>query len=56
MALKDYFENTKGVGVIAASDKEGKVNAAVDARPHFLEDGTLAFRGVAYEKSCSLSR
>ena len=43
MELKDYFENTKGVGVIATADKDGKVNAAVYARPHFLEDGTLAF-------------
>ena len=29
MELKDYFENTKGTGV--------------NARPHFMEDGTLAF-------------
>jgi len=42
-ALKDYFENTKGMGVIATADADGKVNAAVYSRPHFLEDGSLAF-------------
>ena len=42
-ALKDYFENTKGMGVIATADKEGGVNMAVYSRPHFLEEGSLAF-------------
>ena len=42
-ALKDYFENTNGVGVMATADKEGKVNTAVYSRPHFLEDGSVAF-------------
>ena len=42
-ALKDYFENTKGTGIMATADKEGKVNAAVYSRPHFLEDGSIAF-------------
>lgn len=41
--LKDYFENTKGMGVMATADKEGKVNAAIYSRPHFLEDGSIAF-------------
>ena len=43
MELEDYFKKTKGTGVLATSDKYGKVNAAVYARPHFLEDGALAF-------------
>jgi hypothetical protein len=42
MELKDYFENTRGVGVMATADAEGKVDAAVYARPHILEDGTMA--------------
>jgi Pyridoxamine 5'-phosphate oxidase len=42
MELKDYFESTKGVGVLATADGEGKVDAAIYARPHFMEDGTLA--------------
>lgn len=42
MELQEYFENTKGLGVLATADKEGKVDAAVFARPHFMEDGCLA--------------
>lgn len=42
MELKDYFENTKGVGVLATADADGKVDAAIYARPHFMEDGTIA--------------
>jgi len=42
MNLKEYFENTKGVGVLATADGDGKVDAAVYARPHFTEVGTLA--------------
>jgi hypothetical protein len=41
--LKDYFENTEGMGVMSTADKEGKVNAAIYSRPHFLEDGSIAF-------------
>ena len=37
MELKDYFENAKGVGVLATADNDGKVNVAVYARPHFLD-------------------
>lgn len=42
MELKQYFENTKGVGVLATADRDGKVDAAIYARPHLMEDGTLA--------------
>jgi hypothetical protein len=42
MDLKVYFENTEGLGVLATADGEGKVDAAVYARPHFMEDGTIA--------------
>jgi hypothetical protein len=43
MDLKEYFENTNGLGVIASADTKGRVNAAVYARPHIMEDGLLAF-------------
>ena len=43
MTLKQYFENTKGTGVLATADKNGRVDAALYARPHFLGEGTLAF-------------
>jgi len=42
MDLKEYFESTKGFGVLATSDKAGRVDAAVYARPHVMEDGTVA--------------
>jgi hypothetical protein len=42
MELKQYFEKAKGVGVLATADADGKVDAAIYARPHFMEDGTLA--------------
>jgi hypothetical protein len=29
MALKDYFEEQKGTGVLATADSSGKVDAAV---------------------------
>ncbi len=41
--LQDYFESTKGFGVLATADSNGSVDAAVYSRPHFLEAGTLAF-------------
>jgi hypothetical protein len=42
-ALKFYFENTKGTGVLATADNSGKVDAAIYSRPHFLEENQLAF-------------
>lgn len=42
MDLKAYFENAKGIGVMATAGSE-KVGAAIYARPHFMEDGTVAF-------------
>lgn len=43
MELNRYFENNKGFGVLSTADDRGVVDAAVYSRPHFLEDGTLAF-------------
>ncbi len=42
MDLKNYFENTKGVGVLSTADSEGNVDSAIYARPHVMEDGTIA--------------
>ncbi|MFH1136976.1 MAG: pyridoxamine 5'-phosphate oxidase family protein [Pseudomonadota bacterium] len=42
MVLMTYFETTKGLGVLSTADSEGNVDSAVHARPHILEDGTLA--------------
>ena len=43
LELKNYFENTAGHGVLATADCQGKVNQAVFARPHSMDDGTLSF-------------
>jgi hypothetical protein len=42
MSLSEYFENTEGFGVLATADGEGRVDAAVYARPHIMDDGTIA--------------
>ncbi|MFC1643408.1 pyridoxamine 5'-phosphate oxidase family protein [Myxococcota bacterium] len=43
MESYDYFEKHTGFGVLSTADTSGKVNAAVYARPHVFEDGTLGF-------------
>lgn len=43
MDLKTYFEATEGRGVLATADGAGRVNVAVFARPHVMDDGTVAF-------------
>ena len=43
MKLSEYFENTKGRGVIATADLKGKVGMAVYGRPHFIDEKTVAF-------------
>ena len=43
MELKEYFESKKGRGIMATADREGKVDLAVYSKPHFMDDGTIAF-------------
>jgi hypothetical protein len=43
MELSEYFETTKGTGVLATADGDGRVDTAIYSRPHFMEDGTVAF-------------
>ena len=43
MKLSDYFENTKGRGTISTADANGHLTSAVYARPHFLDEETVAF-------------
>ncbi len=43
MELKEYFDNSNGHGILATADASGNVDAAMYARPHFMEDDTLAF-------------
>ena len=43
MSLREYFDNTRGIGVLSTADSDGKVDSAIYARPHFFDDGTMAF-------------
>jgi hypothetical protein len=43
MDLKGFFESTKGHGVLATADASGRVNLAIFARPHVMEDNSVAF-------------
>ncbi|TAL31971.1 MAG: pyridoxamine 5'-phosphate oxidase family protein [Spirochaetes bacterium] len=43
MDLKEYFESHTGTGVLATADAQGNTDAALYSRPHFMEDGTIAF-------------
>jgi hypothetical protein len=43
MSLAEYFENTKGLGVLATSDADGNVDIAVYSRPYIIDENTVAF-------------
>ena len=43
MKLREYFESVNGRGVLATADGAGKVDAAIYATPHFIDDETIAF-------------
>ncbi len=42
MELKEYFANTEGNGILATADGDGQVDAAIYARPHIMDDDTIA--------------
>jgi hypothetical protein len=41
--LKEYFERAKGTGVLATADGEGRVDAAIYAKPHIMDKESVAF-------------
>ena len=43
MNLSDYFSYNTGIGVLSTADTQGRVDAALYARPHFIEEDTIAF-------------
>jgi hypothetical protein len=43
MELNQYFESTKGRGVLATADKNGQVNIALYAKPYFIDEHTVTF-------------
>lgn len=43
MDLHEYFESKTGIGVLSTADSQGRVDSAIYARPHVMDDGLLAF-------------
>jgi hypothetical protein len=43
MKLAEYFEKKAGIGILATADDKGIVNAALYARPHFMDEETIVF-------------
>jgi hypothetical protein len=43
MKLSEYFEQASGMGILATADSAGAVDAAVYAKPHFIDEETVAF-------------
>jgi hypothetical protein len=43
MTIEEYFADNKGRGVLSTADSAGKVNAAVYATPHMMENNQIAF-------------
>lgn len=42
MDLKNYFTTQNGTGILSTADTSGRVDAAIYARPHVMDDGSLA--------------
>ena len=43
MNLSDYFENVQGIGILATADSDGTVDLAIYAKPHVIDETTIAF-------------
>lgn len=43
MSLSDYFENVQGLGILATADSDGSADLAIYAKPHVIDEATIAF-------------
>ncbi|MBN1531164.1 MAG: pyridoxamine 5'-phosphate oxidase family protein [Spirochaetes bacterium] len=43
MDIESYFSEMEGTGILGTADAEGSVNMALYARPHVIDDSTVAF-------------
>jgi len=43
MNLSDYFKNVEGFGILATADDDGTVDLAIYAKPHVIDETTIAF-------------
>ena len=42
MNLSDYFEKVRGLGILATADPDGMVDLAIYAKPHVIDETTIA--------------
>jgi len=43
MNIDNYFTEKSGFGVLSTSNEKGEVNSAVYAKPHVIDNNTIAF-------------
>ena len=43
MNISQYFDETEGRGILSTADADGKVDAALYARPYFKDENTVMF-------------
>jgi hypothetical protein len=43
MSLAEYFETTKGTGILGTSDSDGNVDLAIYSRPYVIGEKKIAF-------------
>ena len=43
MNLAEYFEKADGLGVLSTADESGHIDTAIYARPHVMDEKTVAF-------------
>jgi hypothetical protein len=43
MKITEYFKTVKGTGILATADSTGRVDIAVYAIPHVMDEDTIAF-------------
>jgi len=55
MNLENYFNNVKGLGILATSDAEGNVDAAVYARPYIIDDKIIAFSMLEHKSYANIT-
>jgi hypothetical protein len=42
MSLAEYFGNVQGIGILGTADSSEKVDLAIYARPHIIDETTIA--------------
>jgi len=43
MSLSEYFENASGFGILATAAEDGTADLAIYAKPHVIDETTIAF-------------